>query len=69
MCVQYMLSCFYACFYFHSYTAYAILTVRDTLILDLQVLVCSRAGVWEDINPCDNHTLSPVVTPEGQMDR
>lgn len=38
-----------------------ILTVRYTLILDLQVLVCSGAGIWEDVDPGDHHTLSPVV--------
>lgn len=43
-----------------------ILTVRDTLILDLQVLVCSWTGVWEDVDPCNHHTLSPVVTPGEQ---
>ncbi len=43
-----------------------ILTIRDALILDLQVLVCSRTGVWEDVDPRDHHALGPVVTPGGQ---
>lgn len=55
--------CLYVCVYIYV----RILTVRDALILDLQVLVCSRTGVWEDVDPCDHHTLSPVVTPRGQQ--
>lgn len=43
-----------------------ILTVGDTLILDLQVLVRSGTGVREHVDPCDHHTLSPVVTPAAQ---
>ena len=48
------------------YSYKCILTVRDALVLDLQVLVCSWTGVWEDVDPGDHHTLSPVVTPGGQ---
>lgn len=44
-----------------------VLTVGDTLILDLQVLVGARAGVREDVHPGHDHTLGPVVAP-GRMD-
>lgn len=50
-----MCACVFVCIYKY------ILTVRYTLILDLQVLVCARARIWEDVDPCDHHTLSPVV--------
>lgn len=41
------------------------LTVRDTVILDLQVLVGPRTGVWEGIRTSHHHTLCPVVAPAG----
>ena len=43
-----------------------VLTVGDTLVLDLQVLVGARTGVWEDVGPCHHGTLGPVVTPGGR---
>lgn len=57
------------CVFAYSVAYYCILTVRDTLILDLQVLVRSGAGVWEDVDPCHHHTLSSVVTSEEQNGR
>lgn len=41
----------------------SVLTVGDTLILDLQVLVGPWAGVREHIRPRHHHTLGAVVTP------
>lgn len=41
------------------------LTVGHTLILDLQVLVGSWAGVREDVRTRDHDTLGPVVAPAG----
>lgn len=38
-----------------------LLTVGDTLILDLQVLVCAGAGVGEDIGPGHHRALRSVV--------
>lgn len=43
----------------------SVLTVGHTLILDLQVLVGPRAGVWEDVGPRHHHTLSAIITPAG----
>ena len=39
----------------------AVLTVGNTLILDLQVFVCARAGVGEDVRPSHHCTLGTVV--------
>lgn len=61
-----------SCVFFFSFFLYlrgGVLTVGDALVLDLQVLVGSRAGVREDVDPGDDHTLSPVVTPGGMRDR
>lgn len=44
---------------------YETTSVRDTFILDLQVLVGPGTGVWEDVHTRDHNTLSPVVTPLG----
>lgn len=41
----------------------SVLTVGNTLVLDLQVLISPRAGVWEHIRPCYHHTLGAVITP------
>ena len=41
----------------------SVLTVGDTLVLDLQVLVGPWAGVWEHVRPCYHHTLGAVITP------
>lgn len=41
----------------------SVLTVGDTLVLDLQILVGPWAWVWEHIRPRYNHTLGAVITP------
>lgn len=46
-----------------------VLTIWDTLILDLEILVCPRTRIWKDIWPSDNDTLCPVVTSEKQSSR
>lgn len=43
----------------------SVLTVGDTLVLDLQVLVGPWAGVWEHVRPRYHHTLGAVITPAG----
>lgn len=44
----------------------SVLTVGDTLVLDLQILVGAWAGVWKHIRSCYHHTLSAVITPARQ---
>lgn len=39
-------------------------TVWDALILDFQVLICSRTGVGERVRSGHNGALRPVITPE-----
>lgn len=41
----------------------SVLTVGDTLVLDLQILVGPWAGVWEHVRPRYHHALSAVITP------
>lgn len=41
----------------------SVLTVGNTLVLDLQVLVSPWAGVWEHVGPRYHHTLGAVITP------
>lgn len=41
----------------------SVLTVGNTLVLDLQILVGARAGVWKHIRSCYHHTLSAVIAP------
>lgn len=48
-----------------SYGREVVLTVGHTLILDLQVLVGSRAGVREDVRTRDHDALGPVVASGG----
>lgn len=38
-----------------------VLTVRNTLILDLQVFICARARIREDVRAGHHSTLGPVV--------
>lgn len=44
------------------------LTVRDALVLDLQVFVRAGAGVREDVRPSHHRTLGPIVTSAGETD-
>lgn len=39
------------------------LTVGDTVILDLQILVGARARVWKSIWASHHHALRPIITP------
>lgn len=48
-----------------KYTA-RLLTVRHTLVLDLEILVRPGTWIWEHIWSGDDNTLRPVVTPEEQ---
>lgn len=41
----------------------SVLTVWDTLVLDLQVLVGPWTGVWEHVRPSYHNTLCAVITP------
>lgn len=41
----------------------SVLTVGDTFILDLQILVGSGAGVREYVRAGYHHALGPVITP------
>lgn len=43
-----------------------LLTIWNTLILDLQVLVRPRTRIWKDIGAGDNDALRPVVTSAKQ---
>lgn len=43
-----------------------ILTVGNTLILDLQIFVGPWTGVWEDIRTCDHYALGSIVAPGGK---
>ena len=43
-------------------------TVRHTFVLDLQVLIGSRARVRKDVRSSHHRTLSPVIASERQQE-
>lgn len=58
-----------------SYTEYTyvscmllcILTVRYAVILNFQVFVGPRTGVWKSFRISNNNTLCPIVTPKEKI--